>query len=97
VFVSLLGHWLSDETLPFLRLAVVGLLFVPYLWSIPIGTVAGSLRARRIEPESMHSRAQLQHAVQPPVLSIAPLFAIIGIAQCFPPAPAPPERLSWMR
>jgi len=86
VFVSLSGHWLSDETLPFLRLAAAGLLFLPYLWSIPtVGAVAGSLLARRIAPEPTHSRARLQHAVQPLVLSIAPLFAIVGIAQCFPP------------
>ena len=75
VFVSLLGHWLSDEPLPFLRLAVVGLLFLPYLWSIPIvGAVAGSLLARKIAPEPTHSHARLQHSVQPLVLSIAPLF-----------------------
>src|SRR6266702_1009067 len=36
VFVSLLSHWLSEETLPFLRLALLGLLFLPYLWSIPV-------------------------------------------------------------
>jgi hypothetical protein len=86
VFVSLLGHWLSEETLPFLRLAVTGLLWLPYLWLIPIvGAVAGNLLARRIAPEPTHSRARLQHAVQPLVLSIAPLFAIVGITQCFPP------------
>jgi hypothetical protein len=86
VFVSLLGHWLSEETLPFLRLAVTGLLFLPFLWAIPIvGAVAGSLLARRIAHEPTHSRARLQHAVQPLVLSIAPLFAIVGIAQFSPP------------
>jgi len=86
VFVSLLGHWLSDEPLPFLRLALIGLLYLPYLWSIPlVGAIAGNLLARRIAPEPTHSPARLQHAVQPLVMSIAPLFAIVGIAQCFPP------------
>jgi hypothetical protein len=86
VFVSLLSHWLSDETLPFLRLALTGLLFVPFLWPIPaVGAVAGILLARRIAPEPMHSGARARHAVQPLVLSIAPLFAIVGIAQLFPP------------
>ena len=86
VFVSLLGHWLSDETLPFLRLAVTGLVFIPYLWAIPvIGAVAGTVLARRVSPEPTESRARFRHAVQPLVLSIAPLFAIVGIAQGFPP------------
>ena len=86
VFVSLASHWLSDETLPFFRLAMVGLLFVPYLWPIPVvGAVAGSLLARTVTPVPTDSRARLQHAVRPLVLSIAPLFAIVGIAQCFPP------------
>jgi hypothetical protein len=86
VFVSLLGHWLSEETLPFLRLAITGLLVLPPLWAIPIvGAVAGSLLARRIAPEPAPSGARIHPAAQPLVLSIAPLFAIVGIAQCFPP------------
>jgi hypothetical protein len=86
VFVSLLGHALSDETLPFIRLALAGLLFVPYLWLIPaIGAVAGVLLARGIAPEPMHSGARLRHAVRPLVLCLAPLFAIVGISQFFPP------------
>jgi len=86
VFVSLLSHWLSDETLPFLRLAVIGLLFFPYLWLIPaIGAVAGSLLARRIAHEPTHPRARLRHAVQPLVLSVVPLLVIVGIAHCLPP------------
>jgi hypothetical protein len=86
VFVSLLGHWLSDETLPFLRLAVASLLYLPFLWLIPlVGAAAGGLLASRIPRELTHSRMRPIHAVQPLVVSIAPLFAIIGISQCFPP------------
>ncbi len=86
VFVSLLGYWLSDETLPFFRLAVLGLLFLPFLWPIPVvGAVAGIALARGIAPEPMNLGARLQRAVLPLVLTVAPLFAILGIAQCFPP------------
>lgn len=86
VFVSLLGDWLSDETLPFFRLAVLGLLFLPFLWSIPvIGAVAGIVLARGVAPQSINLRARLQRAVLPLVLSVAPLCAILGIAHCFPP------------
>jgi len=87
VFVSLLGDWLSDETLPFFRLAVLGLLYLPFLWTIPvIGAVAGIVLARGIAPEAINLRARLQRAVLPLVLSVAPLSAILGIAHCFPPS-----------
>jgi hypothetical protein len=86
VFVSLLGNLLSDETLPFFRLAVLGLLFLPFLWPIPVvGAVAGIVLARGIASEPTNLRARLQRAVLPLVLSVAPLFAILGMAQCFPP------------
>lgn len=81
VFISLLGYWLSDETLPFFRLAVLGLLFLPFLWPIPVvGAVAGIVLARGIAPEPMNLGARLQRAVLPLVLTVVPLFAILGIA-----------------
>ncbi len=80
VFISLLGDWLSDETLPFFRLAVLGLLFLPFLWLIPVvGAVAGFALARGIAPEPMNLRARLQRAVVPLLLSVAPLFAFLGM------------------
>jgi hypothetical protein len=86
VFVTVLGEWLSEETLPFFRLAVLGLLYLPFLWSIPaVGAVAGIVLARGIAPEPINLRARLQRAVLPLVLSVAPLSAILGIAHCFPP------------
>ena len=53
VFVSLLGHSLSDESTPFVRFALLGFLYLPFLWLIPIiGAVAGSFLARRVAPSS---------------------------------------------
>jgi len=87
VFISLLAHWLSDETEPFLRLALIGLLFLWFMWLIPaVGAIAGHLLARRIAPsEPTHSRARLRDTVPPLMLSLGPLFVIVGIAQYFPP------------
>lgn len=86
LFLSMVGHWLSDESLPFIRLALTGLLFLPYLWLIPgIGAVSGIWLARTLAINSAPSRARLRHAVQPLVLSVAPAIAVVGIAQCFPP------------
>jgi hypothetical protein len=80
VFVSVMGDWLSEETLPFIRLAVLGLLYLPFLWAIPvIGAVAGIVLARGTAPEPAHLRARLQHALLPLGLSVPPLIALFVI------------------
>jgi hypothetical protein len=80
VFLSVLGDWLSEETLPFIRLAVVGLLYLPFLWAIPVvGAVAGTVLARGIAPEPADLPARLQRALLPLGLSVPPLLASLVI------------------
>jgi len=93
VFVSLLGHSLSDESTPFVRFALLGFLYLPFLWLIPIiGAVAGSFLARRVAPKPgllpPPSGEGPQRTLTQVVLSIAPLLIIVGIVQCFPPPEA---------
>jgi hypothetical protein len=49
VFVTLLGYWQSDQTLPFFRFTVLGLLCLPFRWLIRIvRTIAGIVLASGI-------------------------------------------------
>ncbi len=88
VFVTLLGDWLSDETLPFFRLAVLGMLFIPFLWLIPVvGTIAGGVLARGIAPAPKDFRARFRRAALPVLVSVVPLVTILVATRCFPPPP----------
>lgn len=86
VFVSFLGYWLSDETLPFFRLAVIGMLFLPFLSLIPVvGAVAGIVLSRGIPREPKNFRARLGRAAIPLLVTVGPLFAVLWVTRAFPP------------
>lgn len=87
VFVTFVGNWLSDETLPFFRLAVLGMLFLPFLSLIPVvGAVAGIVLSRGIPRAPRNLRSRLSRAAIPLLITVAPLVAVLWITRAFPPA-----------